>query len=192
MIVFCASLSIDHFEACEQSSLAGFHHDMEHAAIKENYLHSGSGIEPMIAQWYKVCWYAAGLPRSVPHDSQCGSDALRLWPLGGLAFCSSGGGAKGDLLVALAGKVTACHNSQPVKGKSFQGVLGISKPLKDLKGLQSQTLHSTVFEALLHMPLNTWCGWDSSSWLQRSQFNRHRYSWTQLLAEVADFFSVAV
>ena len=28
---------------------------------------------------------------------------LRLWPLGGLAFCSSGGGAKGDLLVALAG-----------------------------------------------------------------------------------------
>mmetsp|Transcript_58189 Transcript_58189/g.108953 ORF Transcript_58189/g.108953 Transcript_58189/m.108953 type:complete len:281 (+) Transcript_58189:42-884(+) len=31
---------------------------------------------------------------------------ILLWPLGGLAFCSSGGGAKGDLLVALAGPFT--------------------------------------------------------------------------------------
>lgn len=31
---------------------------------------------------------------------------ILLWPLGGLAFCSSGGGAKGDLLVALAGPLT--------------------------------------------------------------------------------------
>lgn len=33
-------------------------------------------------------------------------DRILLWPLGGLAFCSSGGGAKGDLLVALAGPLT--------------------------------------------------------------------------------------
>ena len=38
---------------------------------------------------------------SIIHTDQ--SDVLRLWPLGCLAFCSSGGGAKGDLLVALAG-----------------------------------------------------------------------------------------
>ncbi|CAE7253493.1 unnamed protein product [Symbiodinium pilosum] len=31
---------------------------------------------------------------------------ILLWPLGGLAFCSSGGGAKGDLVVALAGPMT--------------------------------------------------------------------------------------
>lgn len=33
-------------------------------------------------------------------------DRILLWPLGGLAFCSSGCGPKGDLLVALAGPLT--------------------------------------------------------------------------------------
>ncbi|CAE8678398.1 unnamed protein product [Polarella glacialis] len=33
-------------------------------------------------------------------------ERILLWPLGGLAFCSSGGGPKGDLLVALAGPIT--------------------------------------------------------------------------------------
>ncbi|CAE7412230.1 SEP2 [Symbiodinium sp. CCMP2592] len=43
--------------------------------------------------------------RCRPEDlSDCEHNAL--WPLGGLAFCSSGGGAKGDLLVALAGPLT--------------------------------------------------------------------------------------
>ena len=37
---------------------------------------------------------------------------LRLWPLGGLAFCSSGGGAKGDLLVALAGRAQRDVNAR--------------------------------------------------------------------------------
>ena len=37
-------------------------------------------------------------------------DVLRLWPLGGLAFCSSGGGAKGDLLVALAGRMNGMNS----------------------------------------------------------------------------------
>eukprot|EP00930_Biecheleria_cincta_P004298 TRINITY_DN105204_c0_g1_i1.p1 TRINITY_DN105204_c0_g1~~TRINITY_DN105204_c0_g1_i1.p1 ORF type:complete len:284 (+),score=31.00 TRINITY_DN105204_c0_g1_i1:48-899(+) len=33
-------------------------------------------------------------------------ERILLWPLGGLAFCSSGGGPGGDLLVALAGPLT--------------------------------------------------------------------------------------
>jgi len=33
-------------------------------------------------------------------------EKILLWPLGGLAFCSSGGGPKGDLVVALAGPLT--------------------------------------------------------------------------------------